>query len=42
MARFGRRPTENELYIIMKALTRDIDAVGIDANTGAGLVQPWI
>lgn len=40
--RFGRKPTENELYILLKSLTMDIDQVGIDANTGAGLVQPWL
>lgn len=40
--RFGKEPVAKEVNIIMKALTRDIDEVGIDANTGAGLIQGWL
>lgn len=40
--RFGEDPTPAELRVVMKAYTKDIDSVGIDANTGAGLIQAWL
>ena len=42
MIRFGRKPLENELFTLLKALTRDIEEAGIDPDTGAGLIQQWI
>lgn len=38
-ARLGRRPTEPELYYLVKYQTVDVDAAGLDADTGAGLVS---
>jgi hypothetical protein len=37
--RVGRRPTESELYTVVKVLTIDIDAAGVDNKTGAGFIS---
>lgn len=42
MNRFGRRPTETELYILVKALSKDIGIPGLDPDSGAGVVQQWL
>lgn len=40
--RFNKRPTEPELYLALKIMSLDIGSVGIDADTGAGLVSAWL
>ena len=40
--RFNKRPSEEELYLILKVMAKDIGALGIEADTGAGLVSAWL
>lgn len=37
--RLGVTPTDQELYSMIKFLTKDIETMGIDSSTGAGLIS---
>lgn len=39
MRRLGTTPTDQELYALIKFLTKDVEGMGIDASTGAGLIS---
>jgi len=40
--RFGSTPTVSDLLFMFKLLSTDVDRIGLDANSGAGLIQAWV